>query len=154
MIGGSNQEFLKEEDGRIRLLLTYRQASRLFSLSIDYMQECVKNGSLPYFLNGRKVRFKCDELFDWILKNHYLGIKSNKKSRNLKTITMDFPVLIFSQLLMIFCSEHGKKHYFPFEDSVALEEFIVGLIYEELSEKGLINMGAQMILKDSIPNGQ
>ena len=47
-------------------LLTYRELGKELSLSVRYLQKCVKQGSLPYIRFGRAIRFDPVKISEWV----------------------------------------------------------------------------------------
>jgi excisionase family DNA binding protein len=47
-------------------LLTYQELGKELSLSIRYLQKCVKDKSMPYIKFGRAVRFDPVKIADWV----------------------------------------------------------------------------------------
>jgi excisionase family DNA binding protein len=47
-------------------LLTYEELSKELSLSIRYLQKCVKNGSLRCVRFGRAIRFDPADVAEWV----------------------------------------------------------------------------------------
>jgi excisionase family DNA binding protein len=50
-------------------LLTYKELSDGLSLSIRYLQKCVKQGSLPCVRFGKAVRFDPSAIAEWVGKH-------------------------------------------------------------------------------------
>ena len=47
-------------------LLTYKNLSEELSLSVRYLQKCVRDGSLPCIRFGKAVRFDPAKIVDWV----------------------------------------------------------------------------------------
>jgi excisionase family DNA binding protein len=47
-------------------LLTYKDLSRDLSLSVRYLQECVKHQNLPCIQFGRVIRFDPEQIVEWV----------------------------------------------------------------------------------------
>jgi excisionase family DNA binding protein len=52
-------------------LLTYQELGKELSLSIRYLQKCVKDKSLPCIKFGRAVRFDPVRIADWVSKRNH-----------------------------------------------------------------------------------
>jgi len=46
--------------------MTYRELGQELSLSIRYLQKCVKQGALPHIRFGRAVRFDPNAISAWV----------------------------------------------------------------------------------------
>ena len=47
-------------------LLTYKQLSKELSLSVRYLQKCVKHQNLPCIRFGRAIRFDPNAISEWV----------------------------------------------------------------------------------------
>jgi len=57
-------------------LLTYRELGENLSLSVRYLQICVKQGTLPCVRFGKAIRFDPSAIEEWV-KKHGTGLSGN-----------------------------------------------------------------------------
>ena len=72
-------------------LMTAKQVSELIEVKPSTVYQWVHLGLIPYVKIGKSVRFKKDELFRWIDKNHRrerVSFKSVEKSLKAKRVAL------------------------------------------------------------------
>jgi len=64
-------------------LLTYTELGKELSLSIRYLQKCVKHKNLPYVRFGRAIRFDPIKITEWV-NNRNQGTDNSDRKDNHK----------------------------------------------------------------------
>jgi len=60
-------------------LYTYKELSKELSLSVRYLQKCVKEDNLPCVRFGRAVRFDPIKILEWVNNRNQNNAKSDVK---------------------------------------------------------------------------
>jgi excisionase family DNA binding protein len=63
-------------------LLTYKELGQSLSLSVRYLQKCVKQGNLEYVRFGRAIRFHPEVISNWV-KQHTQTTVTSQNSEDL-----------------------------------------------------------------------